>query len=130
MEKQHEIGSRVAGLFKSLFISYVLTAVVLLILSFIMYRTKMSVTGANAGILITYVISCLVGGFLFSGRVSGKRYLGGALMGAVYFVVVYLVSAVWNHSLTVQLPGMLTTFLICVFAGMLGGMLRSGAGGK
>lgn len=114
------------AMLKSVMVAYVLTAIVLLVLSFIMYRFKMSVTGANGGILVTYVIACLTGGFLFSGSLEEKRYLGGGLMGVVYFLIVYCVSAIWNQSVAVQMPGMLTAFLICVFSGMLGGMIRSG----
>lgn len=111
---------------QSVVIAYVLTAIMLLVLSFIMYKCKVSMSGANSGILATYVLSCLAGGFIFSGCLSQKKYLGGALMGVVYFVAAYVVSAVWNQSVAAQMPGMLTAFLICVFSGMLGGMIRSG----
>jgi putative membrane protein (TIGR04086 family) len=114
---------------KAIVAAYCLTAVVLLILSFVMYKFKMSLTGANGGILFTYVISCMAGGFLFSGSMSGKRYLGGGAAGMVYFLVVYCVSALWNRSLAGQMPGLLTAFLVCLFAGMLGGMIRSGVQG-
>lgn len=115
-----------AKMVQSIVVAYVLTAVMLFILSFIMYKCKVSMTGANSGILATYVLSCLIGGFIFSGCLAQKKYLGGALLGVVYFVVAYLVSAVWNQSIAAQMPGMLTAFLICVFSGMLGGMIRSG----
>lgn len=118
--------AKAVKMIKSVAASYVITAVVLLVLSFIMYRCKISMTGANSGILLTYVLSCLVGGFLFSGCLAQKRYLGGGLLGIVYFFVAYVVSAVWNQSLADQMPGMLTAFLICIFSGMLGGMIRSG----
>lgn len=117
---------KIAQMIKSVVISYVLTAVILLVFSFILYRCKISVSGANGGILLTYVLSCFAGGFIFSGSFAEKRYVGGGLFGVVYFLIVYCVSALWNHSIVIQMPGMLTAFLICVFAGMLGGMLRAG----
>lgn len=120
------IKSKMVKMIKSIIAAYILTAIVLLVLSFIMYKAKISMAGANSGILITYVLSCLVGGFIFSGSLSEKRYLGGGMMGVVYFVIVYIVSAVWNQSVAAQMPGMLTAFLICVFSGMFGGMIRSG----
>ncbi|MCI9537480.1 MAG: TIGR04086 family membrane protein [Eubacterium sp.] len=113
--------TKAVKMLKSILVAYVLTAVVLLVLSFIMYKCKMSMAGANGGILFTYVISCLAGGFLFSGGLEEKRYLGGGLLGLVYFAVVYCVSAVWNQSVAAQMPGMLTAFLVCIFSGMLGG---------
>lgn len=117
---------KVVKMVKSVVAAYIMTAIALLVLSFIMYRCKISMTGANSGILITYVLSCLVGGFIFSGCLAQRRFLGGGLLGVVYFLVAYVVSAVWNQSLADQMPGMLTAFLICIFSGMLGGMIRSG----
>lgn len=121
-----EIKGKAKRMVKSLVISYLMTAVVLFVLALVMYKSKMSISGANGGILFTYVISSLLGGLLYSGSFSEKRYLGGGLFGVVYFLIVYCVSAFWNHSLIGHMPGMLTAFLICVFSGMLGGMLRSG----
>lgn len=118
--------AKAVKMIKSVAASYVITAVALLVLSFIMYKCKISMTGANGGILLTYVLSCLVGGFIFSGCLAQKRYLGGGVLGVVYFLVAYVVSAVWNQSLADQMPGMLTAFLICIFSGMLGGMIRAG----
>lgn len=118
--------TKAVKMIKSVVAAYVITAVALLVLSFIMYKCKISMTGANGGILLTYVLSCLVGGFIFSGCLAQKRYLGGGLLGVVYFLVAYVVSAVWNQGLADQMPGMLTAFLICIFSGMLGGMIRAG----
>lgn len=124
--KEMNVKGKAVKMVKSVILAYLITAVVLLVLSFVMYKFKISAAGANGGILFTYVISCLAGGFLFSGCLGEKRYLGGGLTGVFYFVVTYCVSAVWNQSLADQMPGMLTAFLICVFSGMLGGMIRAG----
>ena len=70
--------TKAVKMLKSILVAYILTAVVLLVLSFIMYKCKMSMAGANGGILFTYVISCLAGGFLFSGGLEEKGYLGAA----------------------------------------------------
>ncbi len=110
---------------KSIMISYVLTALLLLALSWILWKMKISIATAGMGILVVYILSCLIGGFVYSGAQEEKKYLGGGLHGFVYFVIVYGISAWWNHSLVVSMPGMLTSLLICVFAGMLGGMIRS-----
>ncbi len=116
----------VVRMVKSVVLAYVLTAIILLIVSFIMYRCKISMNTANAGIMITYIVSCLVGGFVYSGGVEKRRYLGGGLLGVVYFAIVYGISVWWNRGLVEFMPGMLTTMAICVLSGMLGGMLRAG----
>lgn len=117
---------KITQMIKSIILSYVVTAIILLILSWITWKMKISVAAAGGGILCAYILSCLLGGFVYSGALNEKRYLGGGLLGLVYFVIVYCVSAVWNQGLVVEMPGILTAFLICVFSGMLGGMLRSG----
>jgi hypothetical protein len=41
--------TKAVKMLKSILVAYVLTAVVLLVLSFIMYKCKMSMAGANGG---------------------------------------------------------------------------------
>jgi len=55
-------GSKV--LLRSLLASYLLSGVLLLILSFALYRLKLGEEQVNAAVYGVYVIACLFGGFL------------------------------------------------------------------
>ena len=87
---------------KGFFVSFVLTALLLVVVAFVLYQTKTSVEHIGGAILLVYAV---------------------AAFGLAYFGVVYGVSAVWNKSLSTMFPAILTTLLVCVLAGMLGGML-------
>ena len=109
--------------FKGFFVSFVLTALLLVVVAFVLYQTKASVEHIGGAILLVYAVAAFVGGMIFSAQKDSRHYLMGGLFGLAYFGVVYGVSAVWNKSLSTMFPAMLTTLLVCVLAGMLGGML-------
>lgn len=112
--------------FKGFFVSFVLTALLLVVVAFVLYQTKASVEHIGGAILLVYAVAAFVGGMIFSAQKDSRHYLMGGLFGLAYFGVIYGVSAVWNKSLSTMFPAILTTLLVCVLAGMLGGMLGPG----
>ncbi|MGN1205694.1 MAG: TIGR04086 family membrane protein [Eubacterium sp.] len=109
--------------FKGFVVAYVLTAILLVLVAFVLYQTKASVEHMGGAILLVYAIAVFVGGMVFAAQRQSRHYLMGGLFGLAYFVIVYGISAIWNRSLSSMFPAMLTTLLVCVLAGMLGGML-------
>ena len=77
----------------------------------------------TAGIIVIYVVSTFIGGFVI-GKMSGERkFLWGLAVGVLYFVLLLLVSFGLYHSLQGGTSDLVTTFLMCAGGGMLGGML-------
>ena len=109
--------------FKGFIVSFVLTALLLVVVAFVLYQTKASVEHMGGAILLVYAIASFVGGMIFSAQKDSRHYLMGGLFGLAYFIIIYGVSAVWNKSISAMFPAMLTTLLVCILAGMLGGML-------
>lgn len=101
----------------------VLTAILLVVVAFVLYQTKASVEHIGGALLLVYAAASFAGGMIFAAQKDSRHYLMGGLFGLAYFVIIYGVSAVWNKSLSGMFPAMLTTLLVCVLAGMLGGML-------
>lgn len=108
---------------KGFVVAYVLTALLLVVVAFVLYQTKASVEHMGGAILLVYAIAAFVGGMVFAAQKDSRHYLMGGLFGLAYFVIIYGVSAIWNKSLSAMFPAILTTLLVCVLAGMLGGML-------
>ncbi|CDD35953.1 putative uncharacterized protein [Roseburia sp. CAG:309] len=108
---------------KGFLVSFVLTALLLVVVAFVLYQTKASVEHMGGAILLVYAIASFVGGMIFSAQKDSRHYLMGGLFGLAYFIIIYGVSAVWNKSISAMFPAMLTTLLVCILAGMLGGML-------
>lgn len=108
---------------KALLCAYVMTGVILLVLTLLLYKMGLSEENVNAGIILTYVISTFSGGFVI-GKLMGKRkFLWGLLAGVAYFVLLLLISLGVYHSLQGAMMNLLTTFFLCAGGGMLGGMV-------
>lgn len=108
---------------KALLCAYVVTGIMLLILTVLLYKAGLSEENVNAGIILTYVISTFAGGFVIGKLTRVKKFLWGLLTGALYFVLLLLISLGVYHTLQAEIVNLLTTFLLCAGGGMLGGMV-------
>ena len=95
---------------KGFFVSFVLTALLLVVVAFVLYQTKTSMEHIGGAILLVYAVAAFVGGMIFSAQKDSRHYLMGGLFGLAYFGVVYGVSAVWNKSLSTMFPAILQHF--------------------
>lgn len=123
MEKTEKRESKVLLMLQVLMVTYVVTGVLLLILTFILYKFKISESQINIGVIFIYILANVLGGFLIGRMKREKRFLWGMLIGISYFVVLSLVSFIVNRSFYEELGSTITSLLICTFGGMLGGML-------
>ena len=120
---RQQIGQRTVDGVKALLCAYIVTGILLLILTVLLYKLGLSEENVNAGITLTYVISTFSGGFVM-GKLSGTRkFLWGLLTGVLYFVLLLLISLGIYHSLQSDMMNLVTTFLLCAGGGMLGGMV-------
>lgn len=117
------IEQRAADMLKSLLCAYIVTGILLLILTLLLYKAGLSEENINAGIILTYVISTFSGGFVIGKLTSARKFLWGLLLGVVYFLLLTLISLGIYHSLQSDLMNLATTFLLCAGGGMLGGMI-------
>ena len=115
--------SRPLSLVRSLLFSYILTGILLLALSFLLYKMKLSRGQIRAGVYAVYVLSCLFGGFLAGKQVGSRRFLWGGLNGILYFALLFLLSLLLNQGFHAGIPGILLNFALCAGSGTVGGML-------
>ncbi len=115
--------SRPLSLVRSLLFSYVLTGILLLALSFLLYKMKLSRSQIRMGVYAVYVLSCLFGGFLAGRQVGNRRFLWGGLTGILYFALLFLLSLLLNQGFHAGIPGILLNFTLCAGSGTVGGML-------
>ena len=118
-----EIRGTALNMLRALLCSYIVTGVLLLILTLLLYKAGLSEGNVNAGIILIYLLSTFAGGFA-AGKMAGRRkFLWGLLLGVLYFLLLVLISAGVYHSLESDGGQLLTTFLLCAGGGMLGGMI-------
>ena len=114
---------KAVDILKALLCAYVMTGILLLILTVLLYKAGLSEENINAGIILTYVISTFSGGFVIGKLAGVKKFLWGLLLGIMYFVLLLLISLGIYHSRQAYLMNLVTTFLLCAGGGMLGGMV-------
>ena len=107
----------------TLLIMYVITGAALLVLALLLYKMQLSENAVSIGIMIIYVSSGLLGGFIAGKRLKTRRFLWGVLMGAVYFLVLFAGSVIMNRGISSDALHIMTTLVMCMAAGMIGGML-------
>ena len=116
---------KAVSILKKLLFAYIVTAVLLMILSFALYKMQLQEGTVRIGIVVIYAVSCFLAGFI-TGKTEVKRqFLWGLLIGVLYFVVLLIITLLVMHSVQDILGKGLTTFLVCAGSGMLGGMLSS-----
>ena len=114
---------KILWMVKALLCAYVVTGIMLLILTVLLYKLGLSEENVNAGIILIYVISTFSGGFVIGKFAKIRKFLWGLLAGVLYFILLLLLSLGIYHSLQGEAVHLVTTFLLCAGGGMLGGMV-------
>jgi len=108
---------------KSLLASYIVTGLMLLILTFLVYQFQWDEQIVVAGIVMIYVISTFVGGFILGKLIKTRKFVWGIVIGGVYFLLLFLISYGVYREFNTNGLNAITTAVLCVGGGMLGGML-------
>ncbi|NMB43473.1 MAG: TIGR04086 family membrane protein [Clostridiales bacterium] len=123
MDKLLARNSKGINFLKSLLIAYIISSLLLFLLAFLMLKLDLSGTAINVGIVVIYILSSFVGGFLMGKNTEKRRFIWGLITGILYFVVLVIISTIMNTFTGMDTSRLLSAFLVCGFSGMLGGML-------
>ena len=121
MEKKIEI--KWIWIVKSLICSYVITGVLLVILTVLLYKLNLNEGQVTFGIIATYIISTFGGGFVMGKLASSRKFAWGLTVGVLYFALLLLISLGIYRTLHGGGTHVLTTFVLCTLGGTLGGMV-------
>lgn len=116
-------GIPVGVLVKSLLFSYILTAALLAVLAFALYKLGLDEKTVSIAIIAIYVAGTFFGGFVMGKKMGSRRFLWGLLMGTVYFLVLAVVSLCVGKGNIEMGSSFFTTLALCAGGGMLGGMV-------
>lgn len=123
MDKGKNVSNVVFRMMKALLTAYVLTGGLLLLLALLLYQFQLSESAVNIGILAVYLISCFLAGFLEGKMMGTRKFLWGAAAGLLYFVLLALISLAVNRGFDSGSSHFVTTGILCMAGGTLGGML-------
>lgn len=114
---------KIMSLLKALIFSYVITGLMLLILALLLYKFDIDEGKVTIGVIVVYIVSCFLGGFLLGRKVGQKKFLWGMCLGVCYFVLLLGVSTLVHPGAMSGVKYLITAFVMCMGGGMLGGML-------
>lgn len=114
---------KIMWVLKSLLASYIVTGLLLLGLTFLLYKFELDEQIVVGSIVAIYVISTLLGGFIIGKLVKVKKYIWGMGIGAAYFVLLLLISYGVYREFNTNGLNAITTAALCIGGGTLGGML-------
>ena len=121
--QRNRIGARVMWFLKSLLASYIVTGLLLLGLTFLVYRFELDEQVVVGSLVAIYVISTFVGGYIIGKLMGTRKFMWGLVAGAIYFGLLFLISYGIYREFNTNGLHSVTTVLLCVGGGMLGGML-------
>ncbi|MFI3177501.1 MAG: TIGR04086 family membrane protein [Eubacteriales bacterium] len=113
----------VTMMIKSLLGAYAMTMVALMVLAFCLYRFRLGEAVVAMAIIGIYILITFVSGYIIGRKIGSRKFLWGMLSGLCYFLVLLLISAIVNHGFPEMGNQGVTTFMLCVASGTLGGML-------
>lgn len=114
---------KVISMLKVLLVSFLGTAVLLLLLALLLYKVEALKDKMNIGIVLIYLVSNFLGGFVMGKIQKRKRLIWGLLVGICYFLVLSIAAFIMTRGFYTDMGAAGMALLICAAGGCLGGML-------
>lgn len=114
--------NNIINILKGVLISIILTIIFLLIFSIVLTYTDVKESTMSPVIVVITALSLIIGSSVANMKISKNGILNGAIIGLIYFVIIYIISSVVNRefSLTGASFIMIGAGILC---GILGGII-------
>ena len=113
----------VTAVLVSVLVMFLLSCLFLLLLAALLYKFDLSESAVKVGIVVIYIVSGVIGGFFMGKIMKTQKFLWGFAAGALYFCILFLISVLVKQGVSMELPKVATTFILCAASGMAGGMI-------
>lgn len=110
------------NLIKGVGIAFISTIILLLIFSAILTFTNINEDVINPVIITVTGISILIGSSIGNNKIKKNGLLNGALVGAIYILIIYIISSLLNWRFGLNLQSLIMIVVGMIF-GMLGGVI-------
>lgn len=100
-----------------------ITAALLLLTAFFMYKTDMSTVALGILLVVCYIFPNFISGWKMGKRAEKRQFLWGLFMGIGYFLILFFVSFLGNDYFVEDVKKLILIFFLCAGSGMFGGML-------
>lgn len=112
---------RMVRILKALMGGYIITIILLLILSFALYKFNISNWLITTGIIITYALSCFLGGLFLASGENRRKLLWGLLFGILYYAILAIASMIISKGGGVHMAEALRSLAVCIIGSLVGG---------
>ena len=109
----------IVSIIKGIIISFLFTAISLIIFSILLTYTSLSEDTIKPVIITLTGISILIGSSIGTRKLKKNGLLNGAIIGASYIILLYLISSIISSNFSLSIVS-----LIMIIAGLIGGILR------
>ena len=123
--RRKRVKNKIFPIIKTIVFMIISTAIMILLMTLLFYKAEIDENGIRIGAVITYLITTFIGGFIFGKVNESKKYLFGLMIGAVYFVLLIICSAMFGSGENMFSGRMIIAMISCLSGGMLGGMISS-----
>lgn len=123
MQQVSQRSGKALVIVKALLVTYIITALLLLLLALIMYKIDPPGAVISVGLILTYILSSFVGGYIIGNAKKEKRFLWGIAMGVAYFLIIFIVSVIFSKDLFDGMGSIISVLCMCGIGGMIGGMV-------
>ena len=110
-------------LVKAVLVSFIVSAILLLITSALMLGSNMSASFVGIFVIAIYIIANFLSGLIMGKGMEQRKFLWGIVSGLMYFVVIFVLSIFVMSTKDFSLMATIRTLLICTISGMVGGMV-------
>lgn len=121
MSENVQVNQRVMWVLKALIAAYTISGMLLLLLSLLLYKYNLTESKITIGIIMIYVLSTFIGGYILGKLMEVKQYLWGLSLGLLYFAVLLMTTLGVYGSL--EDTQILSTLILCMASGTIGGMV-------
>lgn len=108
---------------RALIVTYILSGILLVTLSFALYKFRLPENQVNLAVYAVYILSCFFGGVIAGKTMRTRRFFWGLVLGVLYFLFLYLMSLAQKDGITSDTRRLLSVLAMCTVSGMAGGMV-------
>ena len=91
-----DMGKKGLYMIQSLVFAYIATGILLCLLAFIIYQSNAGMKIANLGVTLTYILASVFAGMLIGSKIGKKKFLWGFAAGMLYFMILTLISWIFQ----------------------------------
>ena len=123
MEIRKSRFNEIKGIIISLLAGYFVTLTGVIVLALLLFFFQISEDAVNIGVIVVYILSSFVSGFLMGKQLKVRKFIWGMLVGILYYFILILISFGAKNSFNALEQELITAFVICMGSGTLGGMV-------